>query len=178
MPFFQCAFLQSFSTFLAFFARMGKRLKQRDKILGTFLLLSNCPFFLCLHPTRDQRCLLYLYFHVSLHLQRKNLGINFGVWETAHLPRPKPNILPQVRSKCQCWLGEGVGGQFPRNVNWSESRSAEGLCDHFRLPFLLLKRATGLIVSSSWNISCISSKFAHFLIGLLPLFLLWSRQVM
>ena len=45
MPFFQCAFLQSFSTFLAFFARMGKRLKQRDKILGIFLLLNNCPFF-------------------------------------------------------------------------------------------------------------------------------------
>ena len=94
MPFFQCAFLQSFSTFLAFIARMGKRLKQRDKILGIFLLLSNCPFFLCLHPTRDQRCLLHLYFHVSLHLQRKNLEINFGLWETAHLPRPKPNILP------------------------------------------------------------------------------------
>ena len=94
MPFFQCAFLQSFSTFLAFFARMGKRFKQRGKILGIFLLLSNCLFFLCLHPTRDQRCLLHLYFHTSLHLQWKNLGINFGVWETAHLPRPKPNILP------------------------------------------------------------------------------------
>ena len=94
MPFFQCAFLQSFSSFLALFARMGKRLKQRDKILGIFLLLSNCPFFLCLRPTRDQRCLLHLYFQMSLHLQWKNQGINFGVWETAHLPRPKPNILP------------------------------------------------------------------------------------
>ena len=54
MPFFLCAFLQSFSTFLVFFARMGKRFKQRDKILGIFLSLSNCPFSLFTSDKRSE----------------------------------------------------------------------------------------------------------------------------
>ena len=38
------------------------------------------------------------------------IGINLGFWETAHL------LLPSLRAKC--WVRGGVGGQFPRNLNW------------------------------------------------------------
>ncbi len=30
---------------------------------------------------------------------RSKKGINLGFWETAHLPLPKPNILPKAISK-------------------------------------------------------------------------------
>ena len=36
--------------------------------------------------------------------------------ETYNDPRDHLMDLPQVRSKCYCWLRGGVGGQFPRNV--------------------------------------------------------------
>ena len=98
MPFFLCAFLQSFSTFLVFFARMGKRFKQRDKILCIFLLLSNCPFFLCLHPTRDQRCLLYLYFHVSLHPTTEETRDQF--WFLGNCPPTPPQTQHFAQSEC------------------------------------------------------------------------------
>ena len=29
-----------------------------------------------------------------------HVGINVFFWETAHLPLPKPNILPKARTKC------------------------------------------------------------------------------
>ena len=40
-------------------------------------------------------------------------------WETTHLPLPKANILPQVRSRGS----RRVGGQFPRNVLLKVSKS-------------------------------------------------------
>ena len=39
--------------------------------------------------------------------------------ETVHLPLPKANINTYFSLRAKCWLRGGVGGQFPRNLNWS-----------------------------------------------------------
>ena len=41
-------------------------------------------------------------------------------WETAQLPLPWANINTYFSLKAKCWLRRGVGGQFPRNVKWSQ----------------------------------------------------------
>ena len=47
-------------------------------------------------------------------------------WETAHLPLPYGNIFPQVRSKCWCWLREGLGGSFPETSPFKNLHGSAG----------------------------------------------------
>ena len=42
----------------------------------------------------------------------------FRCWETAHPPLPKANINTYFLLRAKWWLRGGVGGQFPRNLNW------------------------------------------------------------
>ena len=49
-----------------------------------------------------------------------SLGIHLNPPDHLLLP-PKLQFLPWVRSKCWCCLRGGVGGQLPRNLNWSKS---------------------------------------------------------
>ena len=45
--------------------------------------------------------------------------INLGFWETAHIPLPQVNINTDFSLRAKCWVRGAVGGQFPRNLNWS-----------------------------------------------------------
>ena len=45
--------------------------------------------------------------------------INISIWETAHLPLPKPNINLNLLSIDCCWIRGGVGGQLPKYWYWS-----------------------------------------------------------
>ena len=36
-----------------------------------------------------------------------------------HLPLPQGNINAYLSLRAKCWLKGGVGGRFPRNLNWS-----------------------------------------------------------
>ena len=45
--------------------------------------------------------------------------INISIWETAHLPLPKPNINLNLLSIDCCWIRGGVDGQLPRYWYWS-----------------------------------------------------------
>ena len=47
------------------------------------------------------------------------LKVTFRIWETAHLPLPWANINTYFSLGAKWWLRGGVGGQFPRNLNWS-----------------------------------------------------------
>ena len=47
-------------------------------------------------------------------------GINVCFWETAHLSLPQPNIKPHFSLWTKWRLKGGVGGQFPRNIHWSD----------------------------------------------------------
>ena len=54
--------------------------------------------------------------------------MNLGFWETAHVPLHLPHLpLPYVNTyfslTAKCWVREGVGGQFPGNLNWSNLTS-------------------------------------------------------
>ena len=37
-------------------------------------------------------------------------------WESDHPPLPLVNIITYFPLRANCWLREGVGGQFPRNL--------------------------------------------------------------
>ena len=41
--------------------------------------------------------------------------------ETAHLPSPNLTFCPKWEVSVNVYLAEPVGGQFPRNLNWSAS---------------------------------------------------------
>ena len=87
---------------------------------------------------------------------RRIRGINLGFWETAHLPLPYANINTYFSFRAKCWLRGGVGGQFPRNLNWSD----------LSLPSL----------SISLNKRCalpggLSGRDLFFVLGLIPLLL-------
>ena len=78
-----------------------------------------------------------------IHWTKKENRINLGFSENAHLPLPKANTLPEVRSKCKCWFEEGVGGQFPGNLSWSRKFLVPDFFDPWRKRYL-----SQLIVSS------------------------------
>ena len=68
----------------------------------------------------------FLYFISLYHLrldyyhgiqQAWTFRINLGFSETDHPPLPWVNIITYFPLGANCWLREGVGGQFPRNLN-------------------------------------------------------------
>ena len=48
----------------------------------------------------------------------RKVRINLGSWETAHLLLPLANINTYFLLRAKWWLRGGVGGWFPRNLNW------------------------------------------------------------
>ena len=63
--------------------------------------------------------------------------------ETIHLPLPEAHTITCFSLAAKCWLRGGVGGQFPRNLNWSvklmQSRIPDCLSvelGFLRIPFL------------------------------------------
>ena len=63
--------------------------------------------------------------HFMRTLDRISVSLNIAkailrFWENAHLPLPWANINTYFSLKAKCCLRGGVGGQFPRNVKWSQ----------------------------------------------------------
>ena len=54
-----------------------------------------------------------LFWQQPMHLTQ----INLGLWKLPTYPSPNVNICVSLGAKC--WVTGGVGGQFPRNLNWS-----------------------------------------------------------
>ena len=69
--------------------------------------------------------------------------------------QPTPPLTQHfaLSEKCYCWLRGGVGGQFPRNLNWSQT-------DHFmsKIERFVCRRKSNLshiiLIRSLWPFSC------------------------
>ena len=62
-------------------------------------------------------------------------GINLGFRETAHLPFPQVNINTYFSLRAKCWIRGGIGGQFPRSLNWSavcRAKAVPSILSHFK----------------------------------------------
>ena len=77
-----------------------------DILEGRFRYLNEIPFqcstlwntySLKKEPLREKPSRIS---HQREYLSLKGFRINVCFWETAHLPLPKPNILPKARSRC------------------------------------------------------------------------------
>ena len=73
------------------------------KIIFFFLVQEKVKLILTMKPASDQQ----------------QMQINLGSLETAHLPLPYVNINTYFSLRAKCWIRGGVGGQFPRTLNWS-----------------------------------------------------------
>ena len=53
------------------------------------------------------------------------LGSDWDIFSSYHLPLPWANIIAYFSLRAKCWLRGGVGGQFPRNLNWSKKSNLQ-----------------------------------------------------
>ena len=81
------------------------------------VVLENLFLFFC--NCNVCRLDIMLRRHGQLNTKLWFCPINLGFWEAAHLPLPKSNINTYFSLSAKCWIRGGVGGQFPRNLNWS-----------------------------------------------------------
>ena len=75
-------------------------------------------FFKFVHPCPFLYLLCYL--HILCIFWAVTVDrIIMRFWETTNIPLPQANINTYFSLRGKCWLKGAVGGQFPRNLQWS-----------------------------------------------------------